>query len=416
MLMLVTLSSWATEPVDAQLADFDEPESNEADPVTGGALAADGVWPDAAGIAFRGGDVSCTGVLVAPDVVLTAGHCAGGIEQVVLDSTDWKHPNELIDVIRTHEYPNSWKTYDISVLILAEPSSVEPRIIASDCVRDEELFDGAEVAVVGYGNIDYSGNQGTHELHEGTTFIQDHDCDEKKLDGVSTGCNDSVSPGGELGAGGNGVDACFGDSGGPLYLITERGDFVVGLTSRAYDGVSWNTPCRDGGVYVRPDAVMDWIEDVSGRTLPRPSCNAAPTAFADDIQTVAGVPGFTWVQVDDPDGMAFDVAVATSPSHGRIELALDGEVTYIPDAGFAGADAFKLMVTDDGSDYAASGPLSVPVDVAVLVLGGSAEGGGQSNVATAGEPIKAGGCGCNGAPGVGWMALAAPLLLWRRRR
>ena len=91
------------------------------------------------------------------------------------------------------------------------------------------------------------------------------------IEGTFAGCNGAVSPGGELGAGGNGVDACFGDSGGPLYLLSDRGDYVVGVTSRAYAGVPWNYPCRDGGIYTRPDAVVDWIESKVG-PITKPVC------------------------------------------------------------------------------------------------------------------------------------------------
>ena len=39
-------------------------------------------------------------------------------------------------------------------------------------------------------------------------------------------------PGGELIAGGGGIDSCAGDSGGPLYLHTEVGSYLVGLAVR----------------------------------------------------------------------------------------------------------------------------------------------------------------------------------------
>ena len=43
-------------------------------PVTGGMPVPPGKWPDAVAVVGRGG--VCSGVVVAPDVVLTAGHCA----------------------------------------------------------------------------------------------------------------------------------------------------------------------------------------------------------------------------------------------------------------------------------------------------------------------------------------------------
>ena len=80
---------------------------------------------------------------------------------------------------------------------------------------DDYLVDGAEVAVVSSSTRE-NGNGSTTVLHEGVTYVQDADGDENYVDvngeRIYTGFNGSVSPGGEVGAGGNGVDACFGDS------------------------------------------------------------------------------------------------------------------------------------------------------------------------------------------------------------
>ena len=109
------------------------------------------------------------------------------------------------------------------------------------------------------------------------------DCSASVVKGISSGCNPSINPGGEIGAGGNGVDACFGDSGGPLYLPTPRGSFLIGVTSRSYDGASPSYPCRDGGLYARPDASLAWMEKVMGAPLEHPQCGEPPAPLADPI-------------------------------------------------------------------------------------------------------------------------------------
>ena len=73
--------------------------------VVGGQRAQAGVWPDTAAVVFSGNSVGCTGVLVAPNVVLTAGHCIGGITDVILDSIDYtSNQGERIRVQREIEY------------------------------------------------------------------------------------------------------------------------------------------------------------------------------------------------------------------------------------------------------------------------------------------------------------------------
>ena len=52
-------------------------------------------------------------------------------------------------------------------------------------------------------------------------------------------------------------DSCYGDSGGPLYVPTEGGDFLVGLVSRGRSDVKRD--CGDGGVYTLLSAYLPWI-------------------------------------------------------------------------------------------------------------------------------------------------------------
>ena len=86
------------------------------------------------------------------------------------------------------------------------------------------------------------------------------------------GCNPQVAPGGEFVAGGGGTDSCFGDSGGPVYLDTPRGAVVIGAVSRGVDGAA--TPCGGGGIYVRTDKVIAWIEETAARAIAKDDCSA----------------------------------------------------------------------------------------------------------------------------------------------
>jgi secreted trypsin-like serine protease len=57
-------------------------------------------------------------------------------------------------------------------------------------------------------------------------------------------------------------DSCYGDSGGPLYVPTEEGDFLVGLVSRGRSDVERD--CGDGGVYTLLSAYLPWIVATAG--------------------------------------------------------------------------------------------------------------------------------------------------------
>ncbi|MEZ4236038.1 MAG: trypsin-like serine protease [Myxococcota bacterium] len=385
----------ATEPTRPLGPDREDPQG-----VVGGDVVPEGDWDDAVGVVFSDQYVGCTGTLIGPRVVLTAGHCVRGIDvtKVLVGSKNWAlDGGELIEVEGAFEYPNSQSAYDVAVLTLKEPASAAPRALAMDCILRDYLEDGAPVDIVGFGLTTEAGVGWNTWLHEARSAVLDKDCDEPLLNNLLTGCHLGISPGGEIAAGGDGVDACFGDSGGPLYLDTERGAFLVGVTSRGFLGASASAPCRDGGIWVRPDAVVPWIEETVGDlAITYPVCNEPPEVVAPEIVTPVGVVGATRLQVVDPDGepALASAALAEPPEHGEVEV--DGlTLRYRPEAGFVGADRFTVAVTDGGTDKPRTGaPVTVEQEVVVAVF----------------EPGEApAGCGCRtgGTGSLAWLGLLA---------
>ncbi|HEU5056000.1 MAG TPA: trypsin-like serine protease [Kofleriaceae bacterium] len=361
--------------------------------MVGGAQAPVGKWNDAAA-AMGGGQSICTGTLIAPALVITAGHCINvGIDSVKLGVNDFTSPGgETIAVTRQVAYPNWTSTYDVGLLFLATESSYPPRVLATGCAIERSLHAGATAHIVGYGAIDERGNQYTSELREAATTITDPDCTGGR------GCNGSVAPGGELGAGGDGVDACFGDSGGPLYLDDPSGVLLVGVTSRGYRGTE--LPCSEGGIWVRPDAVVEWIESAAGVTIPRATCGSAPTASADDLEleVESGGIGSTSIEVDDPDDAdTHTFATGVAPMHGDVATDEDGGVHYRAREGYLGPDSFTVVVSDSGVPS-----LTTTVSFTVNVVEDT--GGGGCRVAG------------TGAPGVTVVLLGLALLVPLRRR
>jgi len=363
--------------------------------VVGGHPAEAGEWPDAVAV-YAGDEYRCTGVLIAPDVVLTAAHCDWGLTKVILDTLDHTEGGEEIAISYTVTHPRSWTTYDVSALVLAAASAVPPRMMAQDCLVDTWLHDEAPVAIVGWGATDEWGTQGTTVLMEAFTSVVDHDCSS-----TDRGCNPEVSPGGEIIAGGEGIDSCNGDSGGPLYLLTDEGAFLAGITSRATTDAT--VLCGDGGIYVRADAVLEWIESETGREVPHPDCeqprNRAPEPIADHLRLAQGETASAWVHPNDPDEAdSHTWEVIEPPAHGAAVSLLDGELRYTADVEYTGEDRFTVLVTDDGLP-----PLSSPVEVVVDVLPVLLEQGFC-------------GCGGSGGPVGGLLPLWLVVIAVRRRR
>jgi len=234
-------------------------------PVVGGTPVPAGKWPDVALVVAH--DALCTGTLIAPDVVLTAGHCIGiDPVEVVLDTVDFGEPGgEAIKVKSATAYPDWQHSFDVGVLVLDHAAREKPRAIAAACTAKEHVAVGDPVHIVGFGLTAASGKGMNTQLHEADLAITDATCAQDPA------CQPSIAPGGEIVAGGGGTDSCFGDSGGPLYVTAAGSPALIAVVSRGL--AETGTPCGHGGVYVRADRVVSWIEKVTGRTIARAKCD-----------------------------------------------------------------------------------------------------------------------------------------------
>lgn len=249
-------------------------------PVVGGTPVKPGEWRDA--VAVLSENAACTGTLITPDVVLTAGHCiASAPVAVVVGTVDYGQPGgELIRVRRSLAYPD-WETaYDVGIVVLEHPAAARPRVVAAACTAREGLVEGALVHIVGFGLTTRAGTGDNTRLHEGQIPVIDPTCTDDPV------CLSNIAPGGEFTAGGGGVDSCFGDSGGPVYLDTAAGPALVGVVSRG--AAMAGRPCGNGGVYVRADKVIAWVQRMTHETVARTRCTGAGDEGAGEEDAVTG--------------------------------------------------------------------------------------------------------------------------------
>lgn len=325
----------------------------------GGTNAKAGEWPDVVAVLFpdaSGDEALCSGTLVAPTVVLTAGHCYSDLDpplpdNVLIGTSTLARPQdgETIAIKKAYVYPDPDTTEDIAVFVLAHASSRKPRQIVDGWAR-LDLVNGAQVSLVGFGAINADGDQFVDELQEATSTITDVDCTR------SVGCNAEAQPDGELGAGGMGVDTCPGDSGGPLYLMTGYGPVLAGVTSRSYDNPI--TPCSGGGIYVRPDKVLDWIEQVAGVPVSRVG---SPRASA--LTAVHGAGTDTRISVNDPASDAHGFEITTPPAHGMAKVRDDGAIRVCTDAAAPPGDDQVTVTITDTKHPDRKLPLTIPIHI-----------------------------------------------------
>jgi carboxypeptidase T len=196
----------------------------------------------------------CTGTLVAPNVVVTAGHChAGNCRSRIFIGPDITRPTtgRMVNVATAVLHPQygQGKHNDLAVLILAQDvTNVQPRKMApTQVVNAAKSF-----RLVGYGNTDVNSSGGF-----GLCRMVD-------VPRASDNPVFGADPGLEFVAGAPFLDkdSCNGDSGGPAYTLSGGEFLLAGATSRATKNSQ--RPCGDGGIYVRIDKYAPWIRSVPG--------------------------------------------------------------------------------------------------------------------------------------------------------
>jgi secreted trypsin-like serine protease len=256
--------------------------------IVGGTAARPGEWPDVVAVFAEDGSM-CTGTLLGADLVLTAGHCiGGGPTEVLVGSVDIARPDGQRRRVKwSKAYPRWESMFDVGVVMLENPVFAKQRAIAEHCTtgKRNRLTRGTRVQVVGFGLTTAAATDDNTKLHAATIEVVDGMC---AMDGA---CKEDVAPGGEFTAGGHGVDACFGDSGGPVYIGTSSGPALVGTVSRGL--ASWSEPCGEGGVFVRVEPVIDWIQRETGRVVDRVECDRPGDDGTDDSRGSEDADGAT---------------------------------------------------------------------------------------------------------------------------
>jgi secreted trypsin-like serine protease len=235
-----------------------------ASAVVGGNDASPGEYPAVAEITF--GPFLCTGTLITPTWVLTAGHCSNITAGTVASPASWppqlisvrvggvtQNDGERLGVSRVVMHPDYLLTsgYDVSLLQLSSSSTMAPTQVAGAGERSIWTA-GTMETIVGWGVTSEGGSQ-PDRLQEAQVPIT--------TDAYCAGAYSDFDPKTMVCAGfpQGGVDTCQGDSGGPMFGRTTAGALrVVGTTSFGEGCARPGKP----GVYgrVADDTLRPWIE------------------------------------------------------------------------------------------------------------------------------------------------------------
>ena len=232
--------------------------------VVGGRDAAPGAYPAVAEITF-GASFLCTGTLIAPKWVLTAGHCGSITGAAVASPAAW--PPQLIDVRIGSVTPGAGERvpvrrvvvnpnylansgYDIALLELSTASTKTPARVVGAAGGGLWAPTTLET-IVGFGTTSEGGDVADTLQEAQVPITTDAYCSGAYDDFDATSMVCAGFPEG-------GVDTCQGDSGGPMFGRDAAGVLkVVGATSFGEGCARPGKP----GVYARVgDAVLrEWI-------------------------------------------------------------------------------------------------------------------------------------------------------------
>lgn len=256
--------------------------------VIGGTPVPAGTSPSLAYVVDFQGAIAyqCTGTVIAPSLILTAGHCAENMQtgaqfgasgyRVVIGAVEPLLPELPVSTaLATIVYPGLNRRADdgdVALVVLATPTTAPPVKLASASFA-KHLAGGTPATIAGWGRTSYDQTLLTRHLQSAGTAVQSGKWCKRNAPPFFTRSEICAisSPSYSTGA-------CEGDSGGPLLVSGPSGEPVeVGVTDHVYEKCSTRHP----SVFASVGALSSWIKSwvLAYEHAPTPPNPAPPTTL-----------------------------------------------------------------------------------------------------------------------------------------
>lgn len=224
--------------------------------IVNGRAASECAWP----WQIRLPEPGCGGTLIAPDWVLSAGHCnypAPEIAWAGLHNSSQTAGAQSRRIVERHRHPSyhqpEWYSNDLLLLRLESPFELS-ECVNTACLPEAEVPTGTQCWISGWGALSEGGSF-PEILQEVAVDVKSQwDCEDSY--GEDSFTSDMMCANGRNSGGI--ADACQGDSGGPFVCESDGQWFVQGATS-------WGKGCANSaspGVYSRTAYNREWIRSV----------------------------------------------------------------------------------------------------------------------------------------------------------